>query len=354
MTPSALPELLEAFPIPEGAIVLPARREAQEREMDLAIAALRQAMASRRLVLPLGPELDAADPDRLLVLNHFSIQLMCGGYPADRLRVPIASWKQADTAPQLLVVALVDEENAVVWFPGVLTAQDPQAQAWLEAANMGEQQELDLDPLVLRGGIDRLFTVVQLLEPDALPRFALATAAATLPGTVVRVVDWLRGQLDPALQALGASFDALNAQASGLAAGTAAEPVLAFRSSGALEGIEQALAVLAIPLGIGPDRQLLSGNASETCIERFRLLLIPSGAARPDALLLRLSPELAGDILPDGLLLEVEQGGLSQSLRSEQSSRLDLRLPASGELIQVTLSAPGSAPLQLPPLQLPR
>ena len=67
-----------------------------------------------------------------------------------------------------------------------------------------------------------------------------------------------------------------------------------------------------------------------------------------------LRPSLEGDILPDGLLLEVEQGGLSQSLRSEQSSRLDLRLPASGELIQVTLSAPGSAPLQLPALQLPR
>ena len=249
----------------------------------------------------------------------------------------------------------------MVAFGGVLTSEEFQALAE-RAERSGDQLLLEVGDF--KGGIDRLFTLVQLLEPDVLPHFALANAAATLPGTVVRVLDWLRGQVDPALAALGGSLDpagprfkeilGLGAVFASTTPGLACTPAAAFRSAGALECIEQPLAVLAIPLGIGPDRQLLSGSASETCIERFRLLLIPSGAARPDALLLRLSPELEGDILPDGLLLEVEQGGLSQSLRSEQSSRLDLRLPASGELIQVTLSAPGSAPLQLPALQLPR
>jgi len=351
---------MDVLPMPAGAVELPFDRS-WPSERAMALAALKQLLTSRGTGLPLGPETAADGDGRLLSLNRFALQLATGGIAADQIAIDLNHWSEQASAPQLLLSALVDEENAVVAFGGVITGEEfaPLART---AERSGDQLLLEVGDF--KGGIDRLFTLVQLLEPDALPRIALATAVAALPSSVVRVLDWLRGQVDPALVALGGSLDpagqrfqeilGFGAGIASIAYGMEGTPAAAFRSTGALEGIEQPLAVLAIPLGIGPDGQLLSGSASETCIERFRLLLIPLGAARPDALLLRLSPELEGDILPDGLLLEVEQGGLSQSLRSEQSSRLDLRLPASGELIQVTLNAPGSAPLQLPPLQLPR
>lgn len=339
MTASALPEPLEAFPIPDGAIVLDEQLIAGLSEREIALAALRQAMAQWQLALPLGPERDLADPDRLLILNRFAVQLVCGGLLSDGLAVPLAPWRSPATAPQLLLAALVDSENGVVHWPGVLTG--PEGQGALQAApwqGQGEGQSAVLPLEAFQGGIERLFTVVQLVEPAALPRLALPSLART----VVQVRDWLNGQLDDLLAGLGGSL-----QPAALAAG--------FRGAAAgARQSDQPLALLAIPLGINPEQQLVSGDAAGSCMERFRLLLIPSGNEGPQELLLRLVPELEGDLLPAGLALQASQGGSSQSLTVSISSQLDLRFPASDALIAVSLTYPGSAPLLLPPLQLSR
>ncbi len=348
MTSSALSEPIEAFPIPEGAVVLEHWSDGTSLRA-LAITALRQAMTERLLALPLGPELDLEAPDRLLALNRFALQLVCGGLAADQLAIPTAPWREATAAPQLLLAALVDGENGVVHFPGVLTGEE-----WIQAARgtaTKEPQSLDspdalpLDVAQFRGGIERLFTLVQLLEPAALPRLALTPsgnpALAALARGAAQVRDWLQGQIDPALDALGGVLQPATAAS-------------ALRSSSVVEAADLALAVLAIPLGISPEQQLVSGAAAARCIERFQLLLIPTGSGRIEGLLLRLVGEIAGDLLPAGLSLTATQGSTSQSISAADSSRLDLRFPASEALISVTLHYPGSAALELPPLQLPR
>lgn len=340
MTASALPEPLEAFPIPEGAVVLePGQSWEALSERELAIAALQQAMKERLLALPLGPQGDLANPEQQLVLNRFAVQLVASGVLSDQIAVPLAPWPAEATAPQLLALALVDSENGVVHWPGVLTNQEALAALrGAERQGTGESATAVLEVEAFGGGLERLFTLVQLLDPAALPRLALPSLARS----VVQVRDWLHGQLDDLLAGLGGTL-----QPAFLAAG--------FRSTaaGTREG-DQALALLSIPVGISPEGQLVSGDAASSCIERFRLLLIPSGSDIPDALLLRLIPEVEGDLLPVDLTLSASQGSSSQSLSVSLSSQLDLRFPASEALIEVSLTYPGSAPLTLPPLQLGR
>lgn len=340
MTGSTLPEALEAFPIPAGAVLLDAWEGQGSRE--LAIAALRQELRRRQLALPLGPELDPADPERLLSLNRFALQLTTAGLLADQVAVAQSFWRDAATAPQLLLAALVDEETGVVQLQGVLTAEELQQQ--LPLADQHNDQWL-LDTAAFAGGVDRLLTLVQLLEPQALPRLALAAPPAPLAPLVV-ISDWLQGQLDQALLALGAELQPASAAAFRSAAAAAGE-----LASGA------ALTVLAIPLGINPSGELVSGENARHCIETFQLLLAPTrsepSSDSPGGLVLRLTGALAGDLLPDGLTLEAQQGSHRQSATTEGSSVIEFSFHGR-EPISVALAPRNGLPLQLPPLLLQR
>jgi hypothetical protein len=342
-TPAPL-EPLEAFPIPEGAILLPPEvgsdpAEQGDRELRrLALAALRQAMAGRQLNLPLGPQTDLLDPQRLLALNRFAVQLLTTGLLSDAIAVPLGPWRQSGLAPQLLVVAAIDEENGVAYIPGVLTASEFAA----EVSGVDSAAESQLLPLsALKGGIERLFTLTALLEPAAIPRTGLLPAGPAQSPAVVRVGDWLSGLIGPALEALGGELIPLTAGAFRQAI-TQADAV-----------IPQALAILSIPLGLTASGELVSGEAARRCVERFELRLIPTGEQGVERLTLQLVGMLAGDLLPDGLLLAAVQGSRRQSVSSASSTLLQLQLPATPEVIEVTLTPPGGRPLVLPPLQLP-
>jgi hypothetical protein len=338
MTNPAPIDPLEAFPMPAGAIELDDSTAALSAR-SLAVAALQRALRDRKLSLPLGPESALGDAQRLLSLNRFGVQLATAGVLADQLAIDAAPWLSEATAPQLLLAALVDEENAVVAFPGVLTGAE-----FIELARRAERsdQGVLLDPLAFRGGVDRLLTLVQLLEPEALPRLSLAPAAQTAAGSVVAVIDWLRGQLDEAFSALGGELTPV-------AAG-------AFRSGAvASEAAEQALAMLVIPFGLSGD-QLVSGDAARRCVRKFQLALIPTGpdhATHPTGLVVRLSSAVPGALLPDGLQLEARQGSHRQTITSAMSTELELVFQASDQLLDVSLRYGETGLVELPSLQLP-
>ena len=342
MTGSALPEALDVVPLPDGAVEVEGWDGRPRSSHELAVAALRQELRRRQLALPLGPELDPADPDRLLILNRFSLQLASAGLLADQVAVQQGFWRDAGTAPQLLLAALVDEDNGVVQLQGVLTG--PELQQQLAAAEQGEGCWL-VDTSAFCGGLERLLSLVQLLDPQSLPRLAL-TAEPSRAVVLVAAAEWLRGQLDQALEALGAELVPAAAQVS-------------FRSASSTAELEASnpFAVLAIPLGLTPDGGLVTGEEARHCIETFQLLLIPScseaGGERADHLILQLTGRLSGDLLPDGLSVTAEQGRLRQSASSAQSYALSLRFWGQ-EPIRVVLRAASGSELQLPPLQLPQ
>ena len=181
--------------MPLGAIELSAD-QAWQSERALAVAALQQVLSGQASGLPLGPENAAEDDGRLLSLNRFALQLATGGLLADQIAVDAKPWAEEATAPQLLLAAHVDEENAVVAFGGVLTGAEFVALA-RDAERSGDL--LLLDAAAFKGGVERLLTLVQLLEPAALPSLALAGGVADLQRQVVAIADWLGGQLDGAL-----------------------------------------------------------------------------------------------------------------------------------------------------------
>ncbi len=327
---------MEVMPMPLGAIELSAD-QAWQSERALAVAALQQVLSGQASGLPLGPETAAEDDGRLLSLNRFALQLATGGLLADQIAVDAKPWAEEATAPQLLLTAHVDEENAVVAFGGVLTGAEFVALA-RDAERNGDL--LLLDAAAFKGGVERLLTLVQVLEPAALPRFALA-GGVDLQRQVVAIADWLGGQLDGALeQIFGAQWQPITQGA--------------FFSGGAAAAEHDALALVAIPLGLDLV-QLVCGQAAENCIERFVLQMVATGSdpARPDGLVLRLIASMAGDLLPDGLTITVRQGSHEQRQSASGSTQIELMFAGGAELIDVSLSYPGSSDLVLPPLQLP-
>ena len=337
MTEANSPEPLEVLPMPAGAIELsggPAHRSIRA----MAIAALKQVLARNHPGLPFRPQVAAEEEGRLLSLNRFAIQLATGGIGADLIAVDQAPWGEVSSAPQLLLAAQVDEENDVVAFNGVLTGAE-----FVALANATDRsgQAVLLEPSAFKGGLDRLLTLVQLLEPEALPRLALASQGAGLQGQVVAVADWLSGLVDGALQqAFGAQWQPITQGA--------------FFSGSLSTASRDALALVSIPLGLEAN-QLVCGQAAERCIERFQLQMIATGAtpASPDGLVLRLTAAMAGDLLPDGLTLAAQQGSHEQRQVAGGSTQVELIFQGGQELITVILSYPGSTDLLLPPLQLP-
>jgi len=327
---------LVAFPIPAGSTVLTDMPpDAQPRA--LVIAALRQELQRRRMALPLGPETDLHNPDRLLQFNRVAVQLVTAGMLADQIAVPLRPWRNTHKAPQLLAAALVDDDNQVVFLQGVLTAQEMAKAAAAQAAD--GKEVIYLETSFFQGGIERLLTYVMVLNEDALPRMALASAPASLEVEIIDLTNLLSGQIK------GIWFDLLNATVQPLGAA-------AFRGTFGAPQVDKSGIGLAlqIPLGLGSDAVLV-GDLCDTCVERFKLSLLPS-SSNVEVLSLQvvLNSELEGDLLPDGLVLSVKQDGCSQYAAAAASTSLNLNLEKKDGLITISVEFPGRKSLELPQL----
>lgn len=333
MTASPFPagEAMEDLvPIPEEAVVLSPEPSPDATPRQMALAALRQALAERQLDLPLGPTLDPEDPARLLSLNRFAVQLACCGFGADQVAVRADHWRVAATAPQLLLAAVVEEENGVVEFPGVLTAAE-----FVALATPGSEGEIPLDLSHCRGGLGRLLALVRLVEPAALPRLALPPSPATAVGdAVVAVRDWLQGLLADSLSGLGGQLIPASAAP--------------FRSAAPAVGPQGAAVMFSLPLGLRQG-QLLWGAAASGAEECFSLVAFAEGEDAAAVLTVRVLPRLEGDLLPEGLRLHAMQGSTVRSVTTPATG-LELRFPPAAEPIRLQVDLPGAGALVLPPL----
>lgn len=329
----------ELIPLPVSAVVLSELAPKADSPRQLAIAALRQALVARQLhTLSLGSAHDCADSSCLLRLNGIAFQLACCSLISDEISVDLRFWREAETAPQLLLAASVDEENQVVCFPGVLTGKEFVDLVKGMAGDAQTAMPFAIEQF--RGGFERLLTLTLLMRPQALPRLALPKAAMDAVGSDwVNVLDWFQGILADALSDLGASLQPMAASG--------------FRSTiQAIAEEDQAFAILSIPLAVS-NGSLICGPAARNAIERLQLLVIPSGTVTATALLLRIVGDTPGALLPDQLTLSAQQGQTDQSITSEDSTRLDLRCPASTLPVAIRLSFAGREPMKpIPPLLL--
>jgi hypothetical protein len=118
-----------------------------------------------------GPELEPEAPDRLLAIQGLATQLLCVSALAEEALVPLGPWKQEATAPQLALLAQVDEENGVVEFPGVMDAAAVVAE--IQRLRSADQEAIELPVQLFNCGLERLLRWVTLAAPEALPRAGL-------------------------------------------------------------------------------------------------------------------------------------------------------------------------------------
>lgn len=134
----------------------------------LALLALRRWLKQRKASVVVGPEIRPEDPDRLLAIGGHATQLLCASSLAEEVLVPLRPWEQATTAPQLTLLALVDEDNGVVEFPGVMEASVMVAE--IRKLRDCGQKAMELPVSLFEGGLERLVRWTTLLDPEALPR----------------------------------------------------------------------------------------------------------------------------------------------------------------------------------------
>ena len=163
----------------------------------LSLQALKRWLGERKTSVVVGPEINPEDPDRLLALNGLATQLLCASPLADVVEVPLNHWRKTATAPQLLLLARVDEDAGLVHFPGVLDARAFIAEVMrLKASN---KAAVDLPLELFQGGLERMLRWANLLEKEALPRVGLSSSGDGSPW-ITGLQEWITGLLgDPGL-----------------------------------------------------------------------------------------------------------------------------------------------------------
>lgn len=156
----------------------------------LALLALRRWLQKRGASVLVGPELEPEAPDRLLAIQGLATQLLCVSSLAEEVLVPMGPWKREATAPQLALLAQVDEENGVVEFPGVMDAAAVGAE--IQKLRSADQEAIDLPVRLFSGGLERLLRWVTLAAPEALPRAGLVAAnSSAADDPLAGLKEWL-------------------------------------------------------------------------------------------------------------------------------------------------------------------
>ena len=159
---------LEVFPIPDEAIILDDQLIISPKKM--VILAMKKLIKENNLDLNIGPELDLYNPLRSIILNKFDIQIVTTGLISDEIIVSIKNAKIDGKGPQLVLAAQIDEDSNIVFFKGVLTSS--------EFLKIIDNKQLNNDEIEVsidsfKGGIERLFRFVRLLDSNAINRLSI-------------------------------------------------------------------------------------------------------------------------------------------------------------------------------------
>ena len=102
-----------------------------------------------------------------LKVNNFFVQIVICGLSADEVNIPLKSWKKSGNAPQIILPAKIDDENNIVYFPGIITAKKF---INLISRNIKETVNVTMPIDNFNGGIDKFFNYVTLFNPEAISR----------------------------------------------------------------------------------------------------------------------------------------------------------------------------------------
>ena len=105
--------------------------------------------------------------NNLLKVNNFFVQIIICGLSADEVNIPLKSWKKSGNTPQIILPAKIDDENNIVYFPGIITAKKF---INLISKNIKDTSKVSIPIDNFNGGIDKFFNYVTLFNAEAISR----------------------------------------------------------------------------------------------------------------------------------------------------------------------------------------
>ena len=148
--------------IPEEAILLDKPIKFGE-ERKAVLDALRISITERKLNYGIGPLTDLENPLKNIRINNFSIKIITTGIYADEVEIKPNEIELGHFPPQLILLAQIDDEYDYVFFKGVLTAKEFSE---LVPKKIDKDSFFSLEVDFFKGGINRFFTFIQVLNPE--------------------------------------------------------------------------------------------------------------------------------------------------------------------------------------------
>ena len=158
----------EAKPISDSAVSINIEKV---KSLDQAsIVALKKVISDENLNLEVKLISSIKDLDCLVEINKFYIQIVITGISSDEAIIPLKRWYQRNSAPQLILAMSIDEENGLIEFPGLITEKE--FKALIKEPNP-KNKYVNIPINSFKGGINRLLSMIQILDLEALSREGL-------------------------------------------------------------------------------------------------------------------------------------------------------------------------------------
>ena len=105
--------------------------------------------------------------NNMLKVNNFFVQIIICGLSADEVNIPLERWRKTGNTPQIILPAKIDDENNIVYFPGIITAKKF---INLISKNIKDKAKVTIPIDNFNGGIDKFFNYVTLFNAEAISR----------------------------------------------------------------------------------------------------------------------------------------------------------------------------------------
>ena len=158
----------EAKPISDSAVSIDIEKV---KSLDqTSIVALKKVISDENLNLEVKLISSIKDLDCLVEINKFYIQIVITGISSDEAIIPLKRWYQRNSAPQLILAMSIDEENGLIEFPGLITEKE--FKNLIKEPNP-KNKYVNIPINSFKGGINRLLSMIQILDLEALSREGL-------------------------------------------------------------------------------------------------------------------------------------------------------------------------------------
>ena len=134
------------------------------------IVALKKVISDENLNLEVKLISSIKDLDCLVEINKFYIQIVITGISSDEAIIPLKRWYKKNSAPQLILAMSIDEENGLIEFPGLITEKE--FKKLIKEPNP-KNKYVNIPINSFKGGINRLLSMIQILDLEALSREGL-------------------------------------------------------------------------------------------------------------------------------------------------------------------------------------